>query len=141
MSLGVARDPEFPRLMCYPPYRETDSPTQDLIKYGVETWKGEDAIIYCNGIESTPEQALAQAKIISDAFARRVFIVYNPTKVSGFFKLGTIQQAERVATVANDLARQIKSGLEIDPLIDVESRKKEEIFRPRVHVFAHIHCA
>ncbi len=82
-------------------------------------------LMYCNGIESSQEQAMEQASLISKAFNERVVtIVYNFTKVSGYFNFGSAAQVESEAALANFLVEQIRLKLQL---------------KSRVALFAHSH--
>lgn len=91
-------------------------------------------LIYCNGIESTIEQAVQeQGKLISDAFGGRgVTVVCNPTKVSHYFNLHTAEQDAFENSVADTLLQQIQDQMQGASTMDRTERKK-------VILFAHSH--
>jgi len=91
-------------------------------------------IIYCNGIESTPEMATQQqGLLISEAFDRPVTVVYNPTKVKdytdekviGYFAQYSENQVALEEKVSDTLVEQIREQIAPN--------------KPKVLVFAHSH--
>lgn len=88
-------------------------------------------LIYCNGIESTSDNAIAQATMISKAFGdRAVTVVHNPTKVAGYYNHHLPTHIDEKTAIINSLIQEIRSQM------DLETGRQHPIA-----VFAHSHGA